>query len=123
MIQNKLFSINVFEKHETELQAQLSIIPDAEILKGHFPGQPVVPGVCQLQIIKELLELNFGKKLMMFHAPMVKFLNMMAPPHAHQIQCNIQCSWNEAEELQVSATLFQDELIFLKFKGAFKIIE
>ncbi|HAD33586.1 MAG TPA: hypothetical protein DCF44_03680 [Chitinophagaceae bacterium] len=123
MIQNKLFSIDILEKHDTGLRAQLSILPDAEILKGHFPGQPVLPGVCQLQIIKEILEMNLGKKLMMFHSPMVKFLTMMAPPHVHQIHCSIQCSRNEAGELQVSATLLQDELIFLKFKGAFKIIE
>lgn len=123
MIQNKLFRIDVCDKQDTEIHAQLSILSDAEILKGHFPGQPVVPGVCQLQIIKELLEMNFGKKLMMFQAPMVKFLTMMVPDQVQKVQCHIQYSWNSTEELQISATLFQNELIFLKFKGAFKIFE
>ena len=33
------------------------------IYKGHFPEMPVVPGVLQIQIIKELLEDHLNKKI------------------------------------------------------------
>ena len=36
------FTILVNEKHD--------------VFKGHFPGNPIMPGVCMIQIIKELSE-------------------------------------------------------------------
>ena len=32
--------------------------PDHLIYKAHFPGQPVTPGVCILQMIRELLSVE-----------------------------------------------------------------
>ena len=30
--------------------------PEAEVYRGHFPGDPITPGVCTLQMIKECLQ-------------------------------------------------------------------
>ena len=38
------------------------ILEDSPIFKGHFPEYPVVPGVCLMQIIKELAEKKTQKK-------------------------------------------------------------
>ncbi|MEP7278535.1 MAG: 3-hydroxyacyl-ACP dehydratase, partial [Bacteroidota bacterium] len=45
------------------IRAILKINPDHAIFKGHFPGQPVVPGVCMMQIVKELMETGTGRRL------------------------------------------------------------
>ncbi|MBQ0740088.1 3-hydroxyacyl-ACP dehydratase, partial [Aquimarina celericrescens] len=34
----------------------ITINKNHKIFKGHFPGNPVTPGVCMIQIIKELAE-------------------------------------------------------------------
>ena len=43
--------------HSNEIiNAQLQLNPAHRVFEGHFPGQPVVPGVCMVQMIKEILE-------------------------------------------------------------------
>ena len=42
--------------NETDWVVQVMLNPQHAIYSGHFPQQPVVPGVCMLQIIKECVE-------------------------------------------------------------------
>ena len=35
---------------------RITLNPAHPIFAGHFPGNPITPGVCMLQIIKELTE-------------------------------------------------------------------
>ncbi len=50
-----------------------------DVFKGHFPGNPVTPGVCMLQIIKELTEKRVGASLLMKKASNVKFMAVINP--------------------------------------------
>ena len=38
--------------NETDWVVQVMLNPQHAIYNGHFPQQPVVPGVCMLQMIK-----------------------------------------------------------------------
>ena len=37
----------------TQIVAHYKIKEDMEILKGHFPGNPIVPGVCQIEMMAQ----------------------------------------------------------------------
>ena len=53
--------------------------PDHLIYKAHFPGQPVTPGVCILQMIQEILSEQEGMSLFIRKIKNVKFTNMILP--------------------------------------------
>ena len=53
--------------------------PDHLIYKAHFPGQPVTPGVCILQMLQELLSIEVGKQLFINNIKNAKFISMMSP--------------------------------------------
>ena len=53
--------------------------PDHLIYKAHFPGQPVTPGVCILQMLQELLSVREGKQLFIKNIKNAKFISMMSP--------------------------------------------
>ena len=53
--------------------------PDHLIYKAHFPGQPVTPGVCILQMIQEILSEQEGMPLFIRKIKNVKFTNMISP--------------------------------------------
>lgn len=53
--------------------------PDHLIYKAHFPGQPVTPGVCILQMLQELLSVEMGKQLFIKIIKNAKFISMMSP--------------------------------------------
>ena len=53
--------------------------PDHLVYKAHFPGQPVTPGVCILQMIQELLSEQMGMPLFIKKIKNVKFTRMISP--------------------------------------------
>ncbi len=49
------------------------------VFKGHFPNKPVMPGVCSLQIVQELLEQHLGRRLRLTKASNIKFMALIDP--------------------------------------------
>ena len=39
---------------------QVKLNPGHPVYQGHFPGHPVVPGVCLLQLTSVFLQVSFG---------------------------------------------------------------
>ena len=57
MLLKDFYTLAELDKSDTEnLKAIIDLNKDHEVYKGHFPGNPVVPGVCLTQLIKEVME-------------------------------------------------------------------
>ena len=121
MLLNDFFTINDTVKSETEIWAELLINSNHKIFEGHFPNQPVVPGVCMMQMVKEILELVVGKETNLMQAADMKFLAVINPQENNLIHASIKYTVDETGALNVVASLFKDELVHFKFKGQFKI--
>ena len=88
------------------------------IFEGHFPGRPVVPGVCMMQTIQEVLEKTLSRKVVLKKAGIMKFLNMI-DPNAHPITDIVLQYKLQEGEIKVTASLIFEELTFMKFQGTF----
>lgn len=64
----------------------LCIDADHPCLPGHFPGQPVVPGVVILDLVGEHARVLLGGDLRLRHIPQVKFLAPLLPGQAASIE-------------------------------------
>lgn len=73
------YTVNDLSVTENEITANITINKDHDIFKGHFPGNPVTPGVCVMQIIKELTETVVGEKLQMKSSSNIKFTAIINP--------------------------------------------
>lgn len=118
MLNNDFFYIRSVKNEERNIIAELHLNPDHHIFQGHFPGQPVVPGVCQVQIIKEILEIVLGKDLQLKSADHIKFLSVIIPETNVLISAAIKYTEDETG-LNITATLTKDEKTCLKMKAAF----
>jgi len=57
MLLHDFYKIISLEKTaESKYLAMILINEEHEVFQGHFPGNPIMPGVCMMQIIKELTE-------------------------------------------------------------------
>ncbi len=98
----------------------LELNPAHPVYEGHFPGNPVVPGVCQVQMISELLSVIKGSVLRLVNADNVKFLSLMVPDKNRLIDAELLLKTSENGEISANATLREGEMVFIKFKGLFK---
>lgn len=115
----ELYKYSIALKEEKLIHACISINGQHPIYEGHFPGLPITPGVCQVQMIKEILEAESGIKLRLSAAKQIKFTAVHEPGIEPQINAEISFS-QEDELLRVSARLHKNEKVFLKFKGEFR---
>ena len=88
---------------------------DHSIFKGHFPDLPVVPGVCMIQIIKELTEKYLKKHITLKSASNTKFLKVINP----EITVNIliDCDFLDIEIVKIKAKISNNEHIYMTFQG------
>ena len=118
---NDFFTINDTESSATEIWAELVINAKHKIFEGHFPNQPVVPGVCMMQMIKETLEHVLGKETNLVKAADMKFLAVIDPQKNNLIHASIIMTTDESGAINTVASLFKDELVHFKFKGQFRV--
>lgn len=115
----ELYKYSISLKEEKRIHARISINGQHPIYKGHFPGLPITPGVCQVQMIKEILEAESGNTLRLSAAKQIKFTAVHEPGTEPEIDAEI--SFNQEDgRLLVSAHLHKNEKVFLKFKGEFR---
>jgi 3-hydroxyacyl-[acyl-carrier-protein] dehydratase len=93
---------------------------DHEVFKGHFPNNPVTPGVCMMQIIKELSEGILNKDLMLKTASNVKFMALINPEINPTLRLELAISENEEGEIKVKNTTYFDETVALKLTNTYK---
>jgi 3-hydroxyacyl-[acyl-carrier-protein] dehydratase len=118
---NDFFTIRDTESSATEIWAELLINASHKIFEGHFPNQPVVPGVCMMQMIKEILEMVIGKETNLVQAADMKFLAVINPIENNLIHASIKITTGENGAINIVASLFKDELVHFKFKGLFQV--
>ncbi|MFZ4522862.1 MAG: hydroxymyristoyl-ACP dehydratase [Bacteroidales bacterium] len=99
----------------------ISLNPTHPIFQGHFPGNPVVPGVCQIQMIMELVETIVNHPLNLVESDNVKFLSMINPVDNPQLECNIVLKSLNDPLISVIASIGAGATVFLKFKGKFEM--
>jgi len=61
------------------VERTLSIPADHPALPGHFPGQPIVPGVVILDEVIETLKRLYGGALLVMGLPAVKLTSPLRP--------------------------------------------
>lgn len=106
--------------NEGKYLASITLNKDHDIFKGHFPGNPVTPGVCMMQIIKEITESVLNVSLTMVSTSNVKFMALINPEVNSKLVLDIEISENEASEIKVKNTTSFEETVALKLSNTYK---
>jgi 3-hydroxyacyl-[acyl-carrier-protein] dehydratase len=123
ILQGNFYSVLQPVMEPASLQVILKLNAHHPIFKGHFPGQPVVPGVCMLQIVKELVEMAVGGPVQLSKANELKFLTVIDPLQNDLINAEMNYSTDANGFTAVVARFFCGDTSFFKFKGVFNAPE
>jgi 3-hydroxyacyl-[acyl-carrier-protein] dehydratase len=122
MLLNKLYTIKSMSKSPdaSGFNAEIELDPNHPLFDGHFPGNPILPGVCTVQIIKELLELSVQTSLFMSKAGNIKYLGFVNPVTMPVLLFQLQVKPADAEGISCSATVSAHGVSVCSFKGLFE---
>ncbi|HOY39787.1 MAG TPA: hypothetical protein PLP11_08775 [Bacteroidales bacterium] len=76
---NDLYTIDSIGAAGNSLTASVMFNPSHWIYSCHFPGNPITPGVCVVQVARELVSTHLNKALHIRMLKSIKFLNIINP--------------------------------------------
>lgn len=122
MLISNLYTVKSTDKiDDNTIKFKIELNPTHEIFEGHFPNNPIMPGVCMIQIIKELTENFESKQLFLSKVSNVKFMAIINPFINPILDIDLSIS-RENDEIKVKNVSFFETTIALKFSAVFKIL-
>lgn len=119
MLKDDFYTIHSITRTDKTIDAEVTLPPSHPIYAGHFPGQPVVPGACMLQMLKEIISFALANKVQLVKAADIKFMRMINPLEDGMLHVNIQYSI-AAELVNVTAAIFKNNETCLKARLQYK---
>lgn len=121
LLENKFYHIISEEKSgEGSVIYQLELLPDCDVYRGHFPGKPVSPGVCEIETVKELVMSQVGRKLFIATVNQCRFKAVASPQVCPKIKVALEISLCGEGCYKVLATISDAEVVYMEFKGEMK---
>jgi 3-hydroxyacyl-[acyl-carrier-protein] dehydratase len=118
MLMNSFYTVQSVSTVDNGVTAVISFNAMHDIFKGHFPNQPVVPGVCTMEMVKEILSQSLHKKLQFRSSGNVKFLQLITP----DVQPTINLKWELKDDLYwVNASFTNGEITMFKMDGKYAV--
>lgn len=115
-----LYEVKSFENNDGNVVARVSLNKGHKIFEGHFPGNPVMPGVCMIQMVKELTERATNKELFLSNCSNIKFMAIIDPRKNSLLTLSMTISEEDGIIKVKNTTSFGDTLA-LKLSASFKI--
>ena len=113
---NDYFKIDNCTNNGNESLFEITLLPEYCAYQGHFPGNPVSPGVCNIQMIKECAEQLAGKHFFLVYISKCKFSAVMTPQLTPHLSVRMQLSETDST-YSINALVSNNETVFMEFKG------
>ena len=119
MTLQSIYKISDLRYSEGEFSASLGFDPKHKIFEGHFPGQPVVPGVVLIHILKDICSTIVGTEVQLLKGTNIKFLNLIDPRDNTTISISGTFTESEKHQISLNASISNTDQVNIKFKGVF----
>ena len=106
-LNNKLYSIESQSIENGEGHFLIRMNPLCEIYAAHFPGDPITPGVCILQIGLDLVGLCAGCPVEIIQVKNMKFLSILRPEGA-DVEVNLRIGSGDGGAFKAQADLSRE---------------
>ena len=73
------YKVTSWSATEAGAESELLLDKDHPLFQGHFPGLPILPGACMVQLTHHLADKFLEKKTTFVRASQVKFMAMVNP--------------------------------------------
>ena len=96
------------------------IHPEWPIYAAHFPGNPITPGVCIVQMVQELLQTLLNRKLSLRKAKNVKYFAVISPEAVKELTVTfVKTEQQPDASLKVQAQVANGDTLCTKLSATF----
>ena len=113
-LRDSLYTIVSEFKGDGRHDFNIKLDPEHFIYKAHFPGEPITPGVCIMQIAKELLEEAVAESLTLSCVKNIKFLRIISPNEVTEVCYSLAKISREDDQVKVQVTVTAGEDAYAK---------
>ena len=107
----------IIDQHIEEYSAtfQIKLNAQHEMFIGHFHEFPLLPGVVQMELMQELLEMSIHQKLVLSSSKNIKFLGMINPTLNNILSVNL--NWTMDQDVKLKSEInFDADIPMVMFK-------
>ena len=122
ILKNSLYTIADKRMEGSGIFYQILLDKNHFIYKAHFPNEPITPGVCIIQIAKELLEDYLHEEYEISYIKNIKFLSVLSPLSTPSVAYvfDKKTILPETNECKTQVQVQQDNALFAKLSIIFK---
>lgn len=95
--------ISVLKKNSRQITAVFQFKKELDLFNGHFPGNPMLPGIFQIEMVKYAMEKIFNTCLRIKSVKKTKFSNLIHP--GETVSLDISLNKEENNRFTVKAVL------------------
>lgn len=123
MVLKDFYKILSLENSSGSIYDAVILINDKhDVFKGHFPDNPIMPGVCMIQIIKELSETITQSNLTIQTLSNAKFMAIINPEVTPELHLELDITTTEDGLVKVKNTTYFNETIAVKLSNVYRKI-
>lgn len=123
MVLKDFYKILSLENSSGSIYDAVILINDKhDVFKGHFPDNPIMPGVCMIQIIKELSETITQSNLTIQTLSNAKFMAIINPEVTPELRLELDITTTEDGLVKVKNTTYFNETIAVKLSNVYRKI-
>ena len=120
MFLNDLYHIISMDSREEERVITVRLNPEHRIYGAHFPGNPITPGACLMEMARELASVVLEKELLLENADNVKFLKGIHPGEHPLIVFRLQIKVLGNRTWKVRTEIMEGETIMTRMNLCLK---
>ena len=115
LFKDKLYNVIAStEESATSVRFQIRLNPESAIFKAHFPGEPIMPGACILQMVQELFMVWTQRDVEIAKVNNLKFLSVITPVEVLDLEVVLEIKKEEADVVQLKADVVKSDTDYTK---------
>ena len=95
----------------------VALLPDCAVYRGHFPGHPVCPGVCQVETARQCAGRLAGHPLLIRRIASCRFLTVATPEACPELDLAVTLQPAGEGTWTVTARLSDSGHTYMELKG------
>ena len=120
-LEGDFYKVHTIEQVEDNYKIEVELFEDHPVYKGHFPQQPVVPGVCTLTVIKECIGKILSDNVSFSSIKECKYVSALIPQQGLRIIINLAIA--DGDKVIATVVRVDNQQLVLKLKASLKSYE